>query len=70
MLSWIKTLNKMYTENPCTDDNRVVVSYCDDMHAVVVKVLDKYQVIEIDSLTDWGVLVKVQDVVREMYEAF
>ena len=69
MLKWIKTLNKMYADNPWTDDGRVVVSYCADMDAVVVKVMGKYQVVEIDTLTDWGILIKIQDVVREMYEA-
>ena len=51
MMEWINTLNKMYEENPCTDDGRVAVSYCEDLRVVVVKVFDNYNVIDIDDFS-------------------
>lgn len=65
---WIKYLNKMYEENCCTCNGRVVLDFCPNMKVVVVKVFKKYEVIEIDDYTDWGLTNKIQDVVREMYE--
>ena len=67
MLKWIKALNKMYAENPYTSDGRVVVSYCAEMDAVVIKVHDKYRVLALDNLNDLGILFQVQRIVEEMY---
>ena len=67
MLKWIKILNKMYEEHIHTNDGRVVVSYCPEMDVVVVKVLDKYKVIECDAYNDLGILWAIEDAVREMY---
>lgn len=67
MLKWIKMLNKMYEEHPYTGNGRVVISYCAEMDVIVVKVLDKYKVIECDLYNDLGVLYVIQDAVREMY---
>jgi hypothetical protein len=69
-MNWIKTLNELYADHPYTDNGRVVVSYCRELNAVVVKVLDDYKVIEIDDYTDWGALKKVQETVCEMYDNF
>ena len=67
MLKWIATLNQLYEANPYTSGGRVVVSYCPELDVVVVRVLDKYRVVEVSDYNDWGVLNKIQDVVREMY---
>ena len=67
MLKWIKMLNKMYEEHPHTNDGRVVVSYCAEMDVVVVKVCDKYKVIELNTYNDLGILYAIEDAVREMY---
>lgn len=69
MLKWIKMLNKMYEENPCTCNGRVQVTHNGDLNIVIVKVFNNYKVIEFKDYTDWGMLNKVQDIVREMYEA-
>ena len=69
MFDYIKTLNQMYDENPCTNDGRVMASYCSSLNAVVIKVFGNYKVIEVNAYTDWGLLNKIQDTVREMYEA-
>lgn len=69
MMKWIKMLNKMYEENFCTCDGRVQVVYNGDLDIVVVKVFGNYKVIEYKDYTCWGMLNKIQDVVREMYEA-
>jgi hypothetical protein len=57
----------MYEANPCTSNCRVAVSYCHDLDIVVVKVMDSYKVIEAADFTDWGMLVEIQEAVREMY---
>lgn len=67
MLKWIKMLNKMYDAHAHTDEGRVVVSYCPEMDAVVVKVLDKHKVIECGDYNELGILWAIEDAVREMY---
>lgn len=66
MLKWIEMLNKLYDEHPYTSDGRVVVSYCPELDVIVVRVLDKYKVVEVFDFNDWGVLNKIQEVVNEM----
>lgn len=66
---WIKYMNKMYEENYCTCNGRVVLDFCPNMKVVVVKVFNKYETIDTTDITDWGLLNKIQDVVREMYDA-
>ena len=66
---WIKHLNKMYEENSCTCNGRVVLDFCPNMKVVVIKVFNKYEVIDLNEYTDWGLLNEIQDVVRKMYEA-
>lgn len=60
-------LNKLYEEHPYTGNGRIVVSYCPEMDVVVVKVLDKYKVIECNTYNDLGILWAIEDAVREMY---
>ena len=67
MMKWIKMLNKMYEANIYTNDGRIVVSYCPEMDVVVVKVLDKYRVIECGTYNDLGILWAIEGAVREMY---
>ena len=67
MLRWIEMLNKMYEEHPYTGGGRVVISYCPEMDVVVIKVLDKYKIIECGLYNDLGILYIIQDTVREMY---
>lgn len=67
MLKWIEMLNKLYEEHPYTCNERVRVSYCPELDVVVVRVLDKYRVVEVFHYNDWGVLNKIQEVVNEMY---
>ena len=69
MMKWIDFMNKMYENNPYTNDGRVVVSYCDNMDVVVVKVLSNYKVIEVGDLNEFGMMYKINDVVCEMYGA-
>lgn len=66
---WVKHLNKMYAENTCTCNDRVQVSFCDDLDIIIVKVFRNYEIIKIDDYTDWGLLLKIQEVVKKMYEA-
>lgn len=67
MLKWIKMLNKLYENHPCTSSGEVVIEYCPKMDVVVVKVHSNYKVVELGDFNDWGVLTKIQEVVNEMY---
>jgi hypothetical protein len=69
MMKWIDMLNAMYAEHPYTDGGRVVVEFCPELGVMVVKVLNKYKVVELHDLNEWGVLTATQDAVRELYES-
>lgn len=67
-MKWIKMMNKMFAENPYTDDGRVTVDYAPNSRAIVVKVLDKVATINIDDgLTEYSLMWAVMIKVKAMY---
>ena len=65
---WIKFLNEMFEANCYTDNGRVRVAYYDSMRIVVVKVCNKYEIIEVDEYNDFGLMYKILEVIHTMYE--
>lgn len=64
----IEKMNAMFQANPYTDKGRVVVDYASNCGVVVVKVMDTTEIIDIDALTEYGIMFAVMDKVREMYD--
>ncbi len=68
MKKFIKEMNVMFDANPYTDKGRVVVDYAPHCDVVIVKVMDKTEIIEIDALTEYGIMYAIMDKVKEMYD--
>ena len=67
-MKWIKMMNKMFAENPYTDDGRVTVDYAPNSRVVVIKAFDKVATINVDDgLTEYGLMWAVMVKVKAMY---
>ena len=67
-MKWIEMMNKMFAENPYTDDGRVTVDYAPNSRMVVIKVLDWETTINVDDeLTEFGLMWAVMTKVKAMY---
>ena len=68
MAKFIKKMNEMFEANVYTDKGRVVVDYAPNTDMIVVKVLDKAEVIDVGGLTQYGIMFAVMEKLREMYD--
>lgn len=68
MVKFIKKMNKMFETNAYTDGGRVVVDYAENIDAIVVKVMDKVEVVSTEELTQYGIMFAIMDKVKEMYD--
>ena len=66
MESWIKKMNEMFAENGYTNDGRVSIIIV-DAHTVRVTVLSKSVDINIDGLTDYGIMMIIMSQVDGLY---
>ena len=66
MENWIKKMNDMFAENCYTNDNRVSISIINE-HTVRVKVLSKSIDIDVDGLTDYGMMMVIMSQVDRLY---
>ena len=66
-MKYIEKMNEMFKANPYTDNGRVAVDYAPNCDVIVINVCGKTAVIEIEGLTDIGVMWAVLDKVKEMY---
>ena len=65
---FIKKMNAMFEANAYTDGGRVVVDYAENIDAIVVKVMDKVEVVSTEELTQYGIMFAIMDKVKEMYD--
>lgn len=68
MVKFIKKMNEMFEANAYTDGGRVVVDYVENIDAIVVKVMDKVEVVSTEELTQYGIMFAIMDKVKEMYD--
>ena len=68
MKDFITKVNEMFEANAYTDNGRVVVDYAENIDAIVVKVMDKVEVVNTEELTQYGIIFAIMDKVREMYD--
>lgn len=68
MVKFIKKMNEMFEVNAYTDGGRVVVDYAENIDAIVVKVMDKVEVVNTEELTQYGIMFAIMDKVKEMYD--
>lgn len=66
-MRFIEKMNEMFETNCYTDDGRVAVDYAENCDVIVVRVLDKVEVVDVSKLTDYGIMMTVMDKVAEMY---
>lgn len=66
-MEFIEKMNEMFEANRYTDDGRVAVDYAENCDVIVIRVLDKVEVLNITDLTDYGIMMAVMDKVKEMY---
>lgn len=66
MENWIKKMNDMFAENCYTNDNRVSIIIINE-HTVRVKVLSKSIDIDVDGLTDYGMMMVIMSQVDRLY---
>lgn len=67
MKDFITKVNEMFEANTYTDNGRVVVDYAENIDAIVVKVMDKVEIVNTEELTQYGIIFAIMDKVREMY---
>lgn len=68
MVKLIEKINLMFDFNPYTDEGRVIVDYAPNMHIVVINVMGKTEMVDINDLTEYGAMYAILDKVREMYD--
>ena len=68
MTYFINKINEMFEANAWTDDGRVKVDYAENCNLIVVKVMDKTGTIDVEPLTDFGIMFAIMDKVKELYD--
>lgn len=66
METWITKMNEMFEANAYTDDERVTVGIVDEK-TVRVTVLNESININVDGLTDYGVMMVIMATVDRLY---
>lgn len=68
METWIEKMNEMFKANCYTDHGRVTVDYCKNANKIMISVLDDVLFIdELDSLTDFGLMMACMNAVDMLY---
>ena len=66
-MEFINKMNEMFNANPYMDSDRVTVEYAEKTNVVIVKVLNKIELVKADEYTAYGLMYAVLDKVKEMY---
>lgn len=66
MENWIKKMNEMFAENCYTNDNRVSIIIINDC-TVRIKVLSKSIDIDVNGLSDYGLMLVIMSQVDRLY---
>ena len=66
-MKWIKKLNEALALNPYTSGNRVTVEYSEESEGVFVTVNGKTSIIMWEGLTEYGLMIKIMEVIDRLY---
>ena len=67
MEMWIEKMNELFNAHPWTDNNRVEVKYIEKDSAIIVKVLSDMRVINIDNYSEYGLMMRIMEVMNDLY---
>lgn len=66
-MKWIDYMNMMFAANCYTDDGRVTISIIDNNH-ISILVVGETEIVDINGLTDYGILMRIMIVVDKLYD--
>ena len=66
-MEWINKLNAALALNPYTSGNRVTVEYSEESEGVFVTVNGKTSIIMWEGLTEYGLMIKIMEVIDRLY---
>ena len=66
-MEWINKLNEALALNPYTSGNRVTVEYSEESEGVFVTVNGKTSIIMWEGLTEYGLMIKIMEVIDCLY---
>ena len=66
-MEWIKKLNDVLALNPYTNGHRVTVKYSEESESVFVTVNGKTSIIIWEGLTEYGLMMKIMEVIDRLY---
>ena len=66
-MEWINKLNEALALNPYTSGNRVTVEYSEESEGVFVTVNGKTSIIMSEGLTEYGLMIKIMEVIDRLY---
>ena len=66
-MEWINKLNEALALNPYTSGNRVKVEYSEESEGVFVTVNGKTSIIMWEELTEYGLMIKIMEVIDRLY---
>lgn len=66
-MEWITKINEALALNPYTSGNRVTVTYSEESESVFVTVNGKTSIIMWEGLTEYGLMIKIMEVIDRLY---
>lgn len=66
-MEWINKLNEALALNPYTNGNRVTVTYSEESESVFVTVNGKTSIVMWEDLTEYGLMMKIMEVIDRLY---
>lgn len=66
-MEWITKMNEMLEANPYTNDKCVTVVYSEESEGVFVTVNGKTSIIMWEGLTEYGLMIKIMEVIDRLY---
>lgn len=63
----VDKINELLSINPCTNDGRCTVDLCINANAVLIKVLDNTSVIQINDLSEYGIMINIMKEIDKLY---
>lgn len=66
-MEWINKLNEALALNPYTNDKRVTVVYSEESESVFVTVNGKTSIVMWEGLTEYGLIIKIMEVIDRLY---
>lgn len=66
-MEWINKLNDVLALNPYTNGDRITVKYSEESESVFVTVNGKTSIIMWEGLTEYGLMMKIMEVIDRLY---